>query len=185
MTHREPADVVWCAGADISPFSFRTRYRHAGENVGAVAETEPYEVGHLPNAFMVRAAAFRALGGFHEPYGIMFEESDLAERIRRGEAGPGTKVLVDPRPLDAHDVPLLTDGSLRAYGLQEPFRAQILARNRNLFVARNAPLPRRLLFFLVFWPLFTAYYLRVILARRRPDVAKAYLAGAFGRPPPP
>ncbi len=180
MTHLDPSDRIWCAGADISLLTGRTHYRHASKPVASVAETEPYETGHLPNAFMVRATDFRALGGFYEPYGIMFEESDLAERIRHSEGGTGRKILVDPRPLDAHDVPLITDGSLRAYGLQSPFRARLLARNRNLFMRRNAHPFQRLAFFTLFWPLYTAYYLRVILSHHRPDIAKAYLKGAIG-----
>lgn len=167
---------IWCAGADIDMTTSRTRYRHAGCDIATVAETEPYEVGHIPNLFMVRKADFDAIGGFYEPYGIMFEESDLAERLRK----LGKRILVVPQALDYHDQPILSDGSLRSYGMHTTSRAYLIARNRNMFMRRNAGFLGKAAYFTVFLPMFAAYYLRIALRHRAWGIAAAYLRGALG-----
>ena len=171
---------IWCAGADIDMLSSRTHYRNAGRDISSVTEAEPYEVGHLPNLFMVRKRDFDELGGFYEPYGIMFEESDLAERIRRS----GKKILVVPSALDCHDQPILSGDSLRAWGLHTVSRAYVIARNRNLFMRRNAGFVGKLVYFTLFLPLFTAYYVRIAVRHRAWHIARAYMRGAFGFGPP-
>jgi len=171
---------IWCAGADIDMVSSRTHYRNAGCDISSISGDEPYEVGHLPNLFMVRKRDFDELGGFYEPYGIMFEESDLAERIRHG----GKKILVVPRALDYHDQPILSGDSLRAWGLHTVSRAYVIARNRNLFMRRNAGFVGKMAYFTMFLPLFTAYYVRIAVRHRAWHIARAYMRGAFGFGPP-
>lgn len=56
MCYLSDPHKIWCAGADIDMITSRTYYRHAGCDVSSVVETMPYEVGHLPNLFMVRKA---------------------------------------------------------------------------------------------------------------------------------
>ncbi len=175
MGYRDAPDTVWCAGGQINLWSGRTRYRHAGRPMREVAAANdvPYEVGHIPNIFACRRVQFRQIGGFHEPFFILFEESDLAERLRR----LAPRVVVDPQARAWHDVPPITGGSLRAYGIQSAERCELMACNRLLFLRRNAGRMRLTVFLTLFLLPLTGYYLRLLLSHGRRDFARAYLKG--------
>lgn len=164
---------VWCGGADINFWTGKTTYLFANQEHPDPPRQAPYEVGHIPNIFMCRVPDFVALDGFFEPYQIMFEESDFAEKLKRH----GKQIFIVPAARACHDVPILNDGSLRAFGLQSFDRAFLLSRNRVLFMKRNASFSQFVVFAFLFLPLFTAYYLKIILGHRRFDIARAYLLG--------
>ena len=133
------------------------------------------KVGHIPNVFACHRSLYDKVDGFDEVYGVMFEESDFAERLRK----MGNESYVIPQAITHHNVPLPDQRgkTLRAYGIENSLRAYLVGRNRLLYMRRHAGFWRWICFLLSFLPLTTLYYLVLILGERRLDIARSYMRG--------
>lgn len=164
---------IWMHCANISLYSGRAVYKGNGEKDIHQYDDEVI-VGHLPNCFMVRRDDFEQLHGFDEKYLIMFEEADLAERIKKS----GKKIYLYSRAITYHNVPLIEEKGF-SLGLRSPERAYLTARNRIYFLRKNAGFGHLIIFALVFSPLLMGYYEVGLLIRGQVKKALYYLFGTF------
>lgn len=117
-------------------------------------------------AALVRAAAFRAAGGFDEDYFIYHEDVDFGVRVRRA----GWRVRWEPRAVVRHRTSL--DGS------RAPDRLYYLLRNKFLFLRKHRPWPRHPLPWLLYGAgLVPALAVRTLVERRGAAALAAVLAG--------
>lgn len=169
------SDIIWCAGGYNDLFTSLTKYLHRNKKLSEVnLPKQPYEIDHMPHAFMVRKECFDKLGGFYEKYGIMYEESELAIRVKK----LGYKVLAVPFAIAYHNIPLETDSS-RNLGLHRWDRVYLLARNRIIFMKRNAPKICYVIFLLSSNLIITLYYLYLLLKLGKIGFIGAYLKGVL------
>lgn len=89
-------------------------------------------------AALIRAAAFRAAGGFDEDYFVYHEDVDFCVRLGRR----GFRVRYEPAVAARHKVP---PGKTRT-----PERLYYVLRNKFLFLRKHLPLPRHPLPWMVY-----------------------------------
>lgn len=126
---------------------------------------------------MTRKAILDKTGVFDESLMVMFEESDLAMRIRK--LGYDIEVFTSAKTY--HDTITPNEknvNKLRRLGIETSERAYCFAKNRNIFVERYSPWYGKLLYKIVFKRLFATYYFFECINNKRIDIAKAYLKGA-------
>ena len=148
-----------------------------------VDDSISYDTLSALNSFMVTRKAYESSGGWDPNFGIMFDESDLAMRIKES----GYKAFFAPRARCIHFGATFAgeQNELRRLGMGTPLRAFFFARNRSLFMRRYARWNGKVLYFLVYMHAFTAYYCFKAIKNKRIDIAAMYLkgvvAGAFCR----
>ena len=135
-----------------------------------------YETLSALNSFMVTREAYQRSGGWDPNIGIMFDEPDLAMRIKI--AGYKAFFVPDARCIHLGAKFIGEQDELRALGMGTPIRAYYFARNRSLFMRRYAKWYGKLLYFGFFFHCFLWYYLIKALKYRRFDIAKKYLYGS-------
>ena len=128
--------IFWWSGADINLWTSKTSYRREQPS-----SPVRMKVGHIPNVFACHRSLYDKVDGFDEVYGVMFEESDFAERLRK----MGNESYVIPQAITHHNVPLPDQRgkTLRAYGIENSLRAYLVGRNRLLYMRRHAGFWRR------------------------------------------
>jgi GT2 family glycosyltransferase len=105
----------------------------------------------VPNAFMIRAEALAKHHiSFRTMFEIMYEESDVAYRIR--SAGYSVKVARDAKIY--HDV-----GDYRYHFMRTPRRWFVFARNRIIFHSLYSTRPQLVSILLIWIWFFAAYYI--------------------------
>lgn len=172
--------AVWSLGSDFNRWTSRPVERYAGvpeRDLPALPDDLP--TTYAPNAFMVRRAAFAAVGGFDPAIGMMFDESDFGWRLLKrlgGSAWFATRARTDHC---GHVDPLVEETPLRRLGIEKPRRAFCFARNRLRFARRHFSPLQVLSVALVFAPLSAAYYGLVALRNGRPGIAWAYFCGTL------
>jgi len=172
MYYLENPKMIWYAGADINLITSKTNY--IGINTIDNGQfNEVKEVGHLPNVFMIKKKVFEKISGFDtENFPIHYEESDLAERIKK----EGYKVLFVPHAITYHDTPLkIKQGKGKGLALNTRERAYYNFRNRILFMKKYGK--NYLLFVLAFLPFFVSLYLLIALKIKRHDLLKSIILG--------
>lgn len=87
----------------------------------------------VTSAALVRAAAFRAAGGFDEDYFVYHEDVDFGVRVRRA----GFRVRWEPRAVVRH--------RSAPEARRSPESLYYLCRNKLLFLRKHRPWPRHLL----------------------------------------
>lgn len=125
---------------------------------------------------MTRKSILNKAGVFDENIVVMYEESDLAMRIKK----LGYDIVVLTSAITYHDVLLPSEkntNKLRKLGIETPERAYHFAKNRNIFVRRYFPWYGKITYSLIFKRAFAAYYVFECIANKRIDIAKAYLKG--------
>ncbi len=158
-------------------------------NLDEVKGKSSWETADIPNAFMVRSKIVKDNRiTFKKEFGIMYEESDYAYRIRK--AGFLVKTVRNAKIY--HDIEV-TDGGKKAMDYMYHFmndsrRPFVFARNRILFHKLYSN-RLQLLGILIFWIwFFAAYYLyRIIFYNgygefsllRRIRLSASYLMGTF------
>lgn len=173
MLFKKDPNIIWLYYADINMYTSKAEYKGTGEkNAGQYDEV--IEVGHLPNCFMVRKSEFRKVDGFDERYLIMYEDADLAEKIKKKLR---KKVFVYSRAVTYHDVPLPDSSVDGKFGFKTAERAYLTARNRIFFMRKNASLLQFLSFFFIFNPLIFLYYEIKLLQSLKFKKAWAYFSG--------
>ncbi len=147
-------------------------------NLQMYANDEYWETPDVPNAFMVRASVIKTHGiSFCEKFGIMYEESDLAYRIRK--AGYTVKVVRDA--IIYHDT-----GDYMDHFMNDARLPYVFARNRIIFHSLYSTKIQLLGIVLIWiWVFMLFYWYKAIWYRGNVSILQkahwmlAYLKGNF------
>jgi GT2 family glycosyltransferase len=170
MLFKENRNIIWLYFADINMYTSQAKYSGTGElNVGQYGEV--IKVGHLPNCFMVKKNDFEKIGGFDEKYIIMYEEADLAERIKKLLK---KKIYIYSKAITYHNISLSDTNRI---GFRSEERAYLTARNRVYFMKKNASSLQFFIFVAIFNPLILIYYEVKLLKNKEYKKALFYLKG--------
>lgn len=174
MLYKKDSSIIWLYYADINMFTSQAKYRGTGEK-DKKQYNEIIEVGHLPNCFMVRRNDFEKMGGFDEKYIVMYEEAELAEKIKKILK---KKIYLCSKAITLHNVELPSEHDDKVnFGFVSAQRAYLTGRNRVYFMRKNASLLQFLSFFFIFNPLILLYYEFTLIKRREFKKAIAYFKG--------
>jgi len=172
MLFKDNPSLIWIYSADINMWTSRALYQGTGEK-DKKQYKEIEEVGHIPNCFMVKKEDFEKIGGFDEKYLIMFEEADLAEKIKKRLKN---KIYLYTKAKTYHNVDLPnTDG--KSFGFRSKERAFLTARNRIYFMRKNASIFQLLIFLFFYNPLIFIYYQFFLIKNKQYEKAWFYLRG--------
>ncbi len=133
-------------------------------NISMMGRKNTWETADIPNAFMVRADVIKKNKiTFKEEFGIMYEESDFAYRIRN----LGFKIVVVKNAKIFHDIEFTEKGKKAKdymyHFMTDKRRPFVFARNRIIFHSLYSS-RLEFLFILLFWNWFFAgYYIYKIL----------------------
>lgn len=163
---------IWWAGADINLWTSKTNYIGINE-YDEGQYNDIIKVGHIPNVFMLKKDVWMDVNGIDADYVMHYEESDLAEKIKKC----GYEPYLVPKAKTWHNVPLSNEKNIRNYGGESPERTYYTARNRVLFMRRNAPKINYLFFVLIFNNIFLLAYIFNYIKNKRWDLAKTYAEG--------
>lgn len=127
---------------------------------------DSWETDDIPNAYMVRSKVIKQNKiSFNAQYGIMYEESDYAYRIRKA----GYKIMVGKKAKIYHDIESLINNKKKDFMfhfMSDKRRPFVFARNRVLF-HRLYSTKFQFFFILIFWVwFFTAYYVYKFMSYR-------------------
>jgi len=174
MFYLTKKNTIWWAGSAINLLSSHTTYVGIGETERG-QYNEVSEVGHIPNVFMIKKEVWNKVGGIDQKYIIHYEESDLAERIRRS----GYKIYRIPSTKTFHAVQPESENKIRNYVGQNSEKTYYTARNRILFMNKFASRLNFILFLLLFNNLFLFFYFVIFFKSKKLSLIKNYLRGYF------
>lgn len=158
----------------ISLITSLTFFQGAGEiDHGQYDEFNFIKVGHIPNAFMVRSKIFKEVGGIDEDYVMHYEESDLAEKIKRA----GYKIVLFPRAKIWHNVLPGVQQGHKSFKVSNPNLVYYVTRNRIYFMRKNSGGARIVLFLFLFSNIIVFYHLMILLFNRNFSLFKYLLKG--------
>lgn len=176
MCYLDAPETVWCAGVERNDWTSLTTFVGRGQSRAAVGD-RPFASEDFPNAFMVRRAAFEAVGGFDsEHFPIHYDEADFCRRVRAA----GFDVTTVPGATVWHDIAPPGEDMPRSFHLQSGLRAFYVARNRLVFHARYNSWTQLASVLFLALPAISLYYLLGIVrsnAENRIDVAASYVRG--------
>lgn len=135
---------IWAAGTSINMLTGRVSFNTS------VNREDLFDVQVLPAAFMIKRNVLSEVGLFDDSFFATYEDTDFCFRVRKADY----RVVCVPKAKAWHKVPLYqreqTLGVLR--------RAYYVARNRIIFMKKNAQLFCFLLFLAIFMPIYAIYY---------------------------
>lgn len=175
---------IWTLGSDFNRWTSQPADHLPGIPLAELpTDRIRFPTTYSPNAFMVRKSVFEQVGGFDLELPYNYDDADLGWRIR--ELGLENWILSTARTRHLHFMKTGDSSQLRHLGINAPWRAYSLGRNRLRFARKHYSFLQVLSVTLVFAPLSAVYYGGVALKNRRPDIAWAYfkgtLAGIIGR----
>ena len=153
MYFKDKPDMIWVYFADINMWSSQAMYKWWGE-IDQWQYKEVEQTWHLPNCFMVKKDDFEKIWWFDEKYIVMFEEADLAEKLKKLDK----KIFTYTKAKTYHDVPVPNSEGIDRSFFRDERRAFLTARNRVYFMRKNAGIKQKFVFFLIFNPLIMLYY---------------------------
>ncbi len=154
MYYYEKKNIIWLSFANINMWTSKSKYEgNLEEDKGQYNLVR--ETGHLPNVFMVRKNIWELVNGIDEIYGIMYEESDLAEKIKK----IGYKILITPKAKTYHNTPMSYSKDLEFNNK----RFYYTTRNRIIFMRKNATKIQLFVFYSIFMHVLNFYYFINIL----------------------
>jgi hypothetical protein len=160
--------------ADINMWTSQAVLRGCGDMDNKQYD-EVIKVGHLPNCFMLLRGDFEKVRGFEEKYVIVYEEADLAEKIKRDL---NKNIYVYTNAITYHGEILPDQRNEKNFlGFRTKERAFLIARNRILFMKRNTTLLQKLVFFGLFNWLILFYYEFNLIKKQQWDKAWGYFNG--------
>ena len=170
--------TVWTLGSDFNRWTSQPDDHLAGIPLAELPTGQTrFPTLYCPNAFMVRKAVFEQIGGFDFNLPFNYDDADLGWRIH--DLGLKNWILSTARTRHMNFMSDSDTMQLRQLGLNAPWKAYTLSRNRLHFVRKHFTLLQILSVTLFFAPLSAAYYCTVALKNRRPDIAWAYLRGTI------
>ncbi len=173
MYYYEDKNRICWAGATINLWTSKAKYIGIGE-IDCGQYKKVREVGHIPNVFMIKKEVWKSVGGIDELFGIMYEESDLAERIKNN----GFKLYIIPSAKTWHNLPAGNRNPLRAIGETQK-RVYLISRNRIVFMKKNCNILQLVCFAILFLPLFTLFYEYKLIKLRQYKFAGQYIRGVW------
>ena len=170
--------TIWTLGSDFNRWTSQPRDHLAGIPFAKLPTDQTrFPTLYCPNAFMIRKTVFEQTGGFDFNLPFNYDDADLGWRIH--DLGHKNWILSTAR---TRHMNFMTDEDtmqLRQLGLNAPWKAYTLSRNRLHFVRKHFSFLQILSVTFIFAPLSAAYYCTVALRNRRPDIAWAYLKGTI------
>lgn len=171
MYYCESKNMLWWTGATINLLTSRTTYR--GLNCPDIGQYEHTgETGHIPNVVMIKREVYDLIGGFDEIYKMSYSESDFAMRAIKA----GYRVMYCPQAVTCHNT-LLSGPSATPFKV--PMRAYFFAKNRVIYMKKYSSIWQFWVFMIVFYPLFTIYYLSKINWIHNFSTIKMHLLGTW------
>lgn len=127
--------------------------------------------------WMIKREVIDKIGGYDEDYFIPYEDSDFSQRARK----VGFKVFCAGDASAWHRGPKRTyvSKTIEWLGITSPERAFRVARNKLIFMYKNAPFVNFLFFFLILFPLYSIGHSILILSAKRLDIFENYWTGIF------
>lgn len=168
---------VGALGCGIDLKTSRAVFVQSGVRVEQVDPNGVYPTTAATNSFMMTREAYEKSGGWDPYFEIMYEETDLGLRVQK--AGFEQYYAPKARTLHLGAVATGENVGLRSLGIGSPRRAYTFARNRSIMMRRHAGLGARIVYFAVYNPAFTAYYVMQALKYHRADIALGYWKGAW------
>jgi GT2 family glycosyltransferase len=175
----EPRRLSW-VNNKMSLLTSITLFEGSGEiDNGQYSKYDFIRVHHIPNVFMMPKAAFEEVGGIDEDYVMHYEESDLAEKLKRR----GLAIVLFPRAKVWHNVSLGRKEGHKSFKGENPKMVYFVSRNRIIFMRKNSSGIRLFLFMAIFNNIFLLYNLALLsfygkFALWKPAL-KGYLDGLF------
>lgn len=175
----EPNRLTWVNNR-INLITSITSFKGAGEiDHGQYDNLSFIEVDHIPNVFMVKRDLFNSVGGFDQDYVMHYEESDLAEKIKRN----GLKIVLFPQAKCWHVVSMVRERGHKSFKGQNPAMVYYVTRNRIYFMRKNSAGLRLFLFLLIFSNIFLIYNILILIFNRKLVLInlalRGYLEGIF------
>jgi len=127
--------------------------------------------------WMVKREVIDKIGNYDEEYFIPWEDTDFSFRTREA----GFKILFVPKALAWHKgVKSTFINPLVDYiGIRSTDRSYRIARNKIIFMVKYAPFSNKLLFLLIFLPVYTIIHSIILLSSARIDLLFSYWKGVF------
>ncbi|MFA5362970.1 MAG: glycosyltransferase family 2 protein [Candidatus Omnitrophota bacterium] len=175
MLYKNFPDMIWLYFADINMCTSQASYRGTGEK-NEKQYAEVIETGHIPNCFLVWKNDFIKLGGFDEKYLIMYEEADLAEKIKKDLK---KKIIIYTKAVVYHNLEFLDKKNHCRLFLKSEERAYFISRNRIYFMRKHTSFFNFMRFVFIFLPLLTIYYEGVLCCSGKFKQAYYYLKGSI------
>jgi len=172
MLYLSKPDKIWMRYVEINMYT--SQAVSLGNKEDYQNGCEVFETGLLPNCFMVRQKDFNSINGFDEKFIVMYEEADLAFRLK---SKFNKKIAVIENSITHHDVEFNASGLTLT--CRSPQRAYLTARNRVYFMRKNASVIQMLVFSILFFPLVTGVYLFHLLKEKRYKESYSFLKGSF------
>lgn len=175
--------ILWAGTKRNMYSSFTSQSR----NLSEFGTRKIWETDDVPNAFMVRASAIKKNKiSFNSFFGIMYEESDYAYKIKK--AGYSIRVVRNAKIF--HDTENTSKGAKSKnymyHFMTDPRRPYVFARNRLVFHKTYSSRVQLLSILLIWMWFFTIYYSLKIFSYsgkfsilRRLQLVWQYLKGDF------
>jgi len=171
----EPRRLCWTNNR-MSLLTSITLFEGSGQvDEGQYDKFELIKVHHIPNVFMVSKKIFTEFGGIDKDYVMHYEESDLAEKIKKR----GFIVALFPQAKVWHNVPLSRQEGHKSFKGENPSMVYYVSRNRILFMRKNSGGIRLFLFLVLFNNIFLLYNLGLLLFYRKFSLMILALKGYF------
>jgi len=171
----EPKRLCWTNNR-MSLLTSITLFEGSGEvDQGQYDNFELIKVHHIPNVFMLPKKIFKEAGGIDRDYVMHYEESDLAERIKKN----GFIVALIPQAKVWHNVPLGRQEGHKSFKGENPSMVYYVSRNRIIFMRKNSRGMRLFVFLVIFNNIFLLYNLGILLLNGKFSLMMLALKGYF------
>ena len=171
----EPRRLSWVNNR-MSLLTSITLFEGSGEvDNGQYNKYDFIKVHHIPNVFMVPKAVFEEVGGIDEDYIMHYEESDLAEKLKRR----GLAIVLFPQAKVWHNVSRGRREGHKSFKGGDPEMVYFVSRNRIIFMRKNSSGIRLFLFIAVFNNIFLLYNLALLSFYGKFALLKPALKGAL------
>lgn len=158
----EPKRFCWVNNR-ISLWTSQTTIIGAGEiDNGQYNGLRYIKVHHIPNVFMLPGRLFWQIGGIDPVYVMHYEESDLAERIKR----VGYEIVLFPLAKTWHNVTLDVKSGHKSFKGENPSMVYYVIRNRIFYMRKNSGGIRLFIFRAIFCHLFFIFNVFVLIKNR-------------------
>ena len=172
MLYLSDPNIIWMRYVRINMFTSQAVAEGCGKKY--TTNKTISETGLLPNCFIVRKKDFEKVGVFDEKYLVMYEEADIAHRLK---SLSNKKIAVVQNAVTYHDVDI--DDFGLTLTCKSRTRAYLTARNRIYFMKKNASLVQLISFSFIFFPLVTFIYLFSLLKNGMYKEAQSYIRGSI------
>lgn len=176
MYYQQPKNFIWYAGSYVNLLTSQTK--NIGVNEKDKGQWDQIrETEFAPTAYLVKRKVLGKVKGHDEAFFMTYGDTDYGFRVRE----TGFKIFFCPTAKLWHRLGMEENiKSIRRLGYNLPMRAYYFARNRVIFMKKHAPLLNFIVFMIIFFPLFTIYFLsKIIYFRGGWQFIKPHLEGSW------